>query len=251
MQQNIKLAFGYVLRSKPYRNTSALVDIFSREYGRLTLIAKGSRAPKSPWFAWLQPFQLLRLSWQGQTDLKTLTHVESTEASYWLQGLKLYSGLYLNELLLKFLQPYDAHAHLFDGYHQAVTSLAQKSLVQSESPEPLEGVLRRFEMALLCETGYGIPFSDLLALPIEAVLRYGFDAEQGWMPFVKHRISVSGQTLLDMREHNYQRLATRQEAKRLMRYLIDLHLDGQPLHTRRLVQSTAALQQGSAELKVE
>jgi DNA repair protein RecO (recombination protein O) len=233
MQQNVKLAFCYVLRSKPYGNTSALVDIFSREHGRLTLIAKGARAPKSPWVAWLQPFQLLRLSWQGQSELKTLTSVESTESSCWLQGLTLYSGLYLNELLLKFLQPYDAHPSLFDDYHQALRSLTQA--------EMLEATLRRFEMALLCEVGYGLPFADLFAFPIDALLRYGFDAEQGWVPFARHTVSVSGQTLLEMREHNYARAETRQEAKRLMRYLIDLHLGGQTLHTRRLLQTTAML----------
>jgi DNA repair protein RecO (recombination protein O) len=234
MQQSVKLAFGYVLRSRPYRNTSALVDVFSRDYGRLTLVAKGVRASKSPWSSWLQPFQLLRLSWQGQRDLKNLTHVENTLGGCWLQGLTLYSGLYLNELLLKFLQPHDAHAQLFDAYHQALKSLAQ--------PELLEAVLRQFEMALLCESGYGLPVADLFAMPIEALLHYGFDAEHGWVPFTRQGVVVSGQTLLDMREQNYQRLSTRQEAKRLMRYLIDLHLGGQPLHTRRLLQTTANLQ---------
>lgn len=238
MQQNVKLAFAYVLRSKPYRNTSALVDVFSREYGRLTLVAKGARAPKSSSATWLQPFQLLRLSWQGQLDLKNLTQVESTDGGCWLQGLKLYSGLYCNELLLKFLQPFDAHTELFDAYHQALKSLAQPTLLAGL----LEGVLRQFEMKLLSESGYGLPFADLFSVQIEALLPYGFDVEQGWVPFSRQGVAVSGQTLLDMREQNYQRLSTRQEAKRLMRYLIDLHLGGQPLHTRRLLQTTANLQ---------
>lgn len=230
MEQKVSLAWCYVLRNKAYRNTSALVDIVSREQGRLTLVAKGGRSAKSAWSVWLQPFQLLRLSWQGQQELKTLTHVESGDSSCWLQGIYLYSGLYLNELLLKFLQPFDTHPHLFDQYQASVQALAQQA--------PLEAVLRSFEMQLLTSVGYGLPITDLMADPIEAELQYGFDLEQGWVPFARHTVSVSGQTLLDMQEHNYQRPQTRQEAKRLMRYLIDLHLGGQPLHTRRLLQTT-------------
>ena len=139
---------AFVLHAYPFRETSLIVEAFSRNFGRVALVAKGARRPKSSLRGLLLAFQPLLLSWTGKAELRTLTRAEWQGGQPPLPGLALICGFYLNELLLKLLPREDPHERLFDYYQQALLALARE-------PEPAV-VLRRFELLLLTELGYAL-----------------------------------------------------------------------------------------------
>lgn len=142
---------AYVLHSRPFRDTSLLVDVLTRDFGRVGLIARGQRqARQKSRRVLLQPFVPLLLSWRGRSDLKTLTGAENSAAGVFLTGHYLYSGLYANELIMRLLPQGDAHPDIFSNYQHLLTQLATGHM--------LEAVLRRFEFSLLDELGYGLDF---------------------------------------------------------------------------------------------
>jgi DNA repair protein RecO (recombination protein O) len=144
----------YVLHTRPYRDTSLLVDLFSREHGRIGAIARGVRGPKSRHRGLLQPFTPLLVSWFGKSDLVTLNGIEPNGAPHYLTGDRLLSGLYMNELLVRALHQADPHPALFDAYTEAVEKLATVMSAQS-GIQSIERILRLFEKQLLQEVGYG------------------------------------------------------------------------------------------------
>ncbi len=238
---NALLQPAYVLSIKPYRNTSALLLVFTKDYGCLSVIAKGAKRSGSKLQLALQPFQPLKVSWLGQSDLKTLTDVEPLSSGHWLQGPLLYSGLYLNELLSKLLKPWDAHSDLFDLYHQALSDLVQSSSVTSH----MEQVLRRFELQLLDELGYGLPLDQLDAEALKVRAHYGFDEHRGLFCLNGHDehysgVSISGESLWALVNNALNTDHLRMEAKRWMRYVIQILLGGQPLNVRKTMMSQRA-----------
>lgn len=141
---------AYVLHSRPYRETSLLVDFLIAEEGRLSTVARGVQGKRSSKRQLLQPFTLLAIDWSGSGELKTLISLEEQAPRLPLIGDALYAGLYLNELLVKLLRTQDSVGTLFDVYEHALQKLALQA--------PIEPVLRRFERQLLDELGFGIPF---------------------------------------------------------------------------------------------
>jgi len=139
---------GFVLHWRPYSESSLLLDLYSRTYGRITAIAKGARGKKSPYRGTLRPFALITLGWSGKGEVKTLTQCEWTGPGVALHGPGLFCGYYLNELLIKFLHRYDPHERLFDRYLQCIHQLLNESEQQT--------ALRYFEKVLLEEIGYGL-----------------------------------------------------------------------------------------------
>ncbi len=137
---------AFVLHTTPWRETSLLVKVFSREHGILLMAAKGAKRPYSGLRAVLSVFQPVQLSWAGRNEVRTLTRAESVGALN-IAGQVLMSCWYMNELLLKSLLREDPHPHLFDAYDDALRQLAAGA-----TPNP---VLRRFEWLFLQETGYG------------------------------------------------------------------------------------------------
>ncbi|MDX1754483.1 MAG: DNA repair protein RecO [Marinobacter sp.] len=224
---------AYVLHRRPYRETSLLVDLFSLNAGRLTVIARGANSPKSPLKAQLQPFQPLLVDWQGRSELKTLLRLEVRNAPAITGTLQLYSGLYLNELLQRILPSGDPCPELFAAYIEVLNDL-----VNAVDVEPL---LRRFERTFAQTLGMGFDWAQAndTGLPVEPRGSYCYDPEQGIVlaPSPAVRLSgLSGQTLLKLAEGNYQSPECRQVAKRVMRVLIDHLLQGRPLHSRTLFQ---------------
>lgn len=146
---------GFVLHRRPYSETSLLVDLFTEETGRLTVIAKGARAKRSAWKSVLQPFTPLLLRWAGKGALKTLTKAEPAAITLPLQQTALYSGFYVNELITRVIEPETANLQLFQHYLQCLTGLATQPQV--------EPTLRLFEFHLLKILGYGIDFCIVLA----------------------------------------------------------------------------------------
>ena len=117
----VALQPAYVLHSRPYRDSSALVEMFTAEHGRLSLVARGARnrGRKGSLSSLLQPFIPLLISFSGRAELKTLGKLEAAGGGRTLRGERLYSGLYMNELLVRLLHRQDAHPRLFAAYGEA------------------------------------------------------------------------------------------------------------------------------------
>ena len=139
---------GFVLHWRPYSESSLLLDLYSRTYGRIVAIAKGARGKKSPYRGTLRPFALITLGWSGKGEVKTLTQCEWAGPGVGLSGPGLFCGFYLNELLIKFLHRHDPHERLFDRYLHCIHELLDEKDQQT--------ALRYFEKVLLEEVGYGL-----------------------------------------------------------------------------------------------
>lgn len=144
---------GYLLHSTAWRETSLIIQLFSRQHGVVALVAKGAKRPHSVLRPVLSAFQPLNVSWSGAGEVKTLTRADCIGILP-LQGRAFMSAWYMNELLLRLLPREDPHPLLFDAYQTALEHLADVD-ASYERP-PVSAVLRRFEWILLQETGYGI-----------------------------------------------------------------------------------------------
>ncbi len=225
---------GFVLHSYPFRETSLVVEVFTRHHGRMALVARGARRPRSALRGQVQPFTPLLLSWFGKSEVRTLHGAEWQGGLAPLAGMPLLCGFYLNELLLKLLARDDPHEALFDYYQATLGELSQPA------DNGLERVLRRFERHLLSEIGYAATFHEEAetAQPVCEEQAYYFVPERG--PYAgkgnSAGIPVSGRTLLDMDQDRFDSPVTRAEAKQLMRALINHHLGGKPLYTRQMLK---------------
>lgn len=222
---------GFVLHSYPYKETSLIVDVFTRDYGRVALIAKGAKRPHSKLRGVLQTFQPLSVGWAGKAEVRTLTAAEWIGGLLPLEKSALLCGFYLNELLVKLLARDDPHPALFDHYVATLNQLGH------DEPAPI--VLRKFERALLKETGVGGNFSvcATTGAAVEPERIYVVDPERG--PRLAHPADnvprVSGKTLLDMEREDYADSTTQMQSKFLMRYLLAHHLGGATLNTRQIL----------------
>jgi DNA repair protein RecO (recombination protein O) len=221
---------GYVLHTYPYKETSLIVEAFTRRFGRVALLARGARRPRSAMRGVLLSFHPLRLSWSGASELATLMGAEWAGGIPLLGGRGLMCGFYVNELLLKLLPRDDPHEALFDVYAQALAGLAAGDVA---------AVLRAFEKRLLGELGYApLLETDAQSHPIEPDRLYSYEPDRGPVPANGARggaVVVSGRTLLDVAAGDYARAETREEARALMRALIGERLHGQSLHTRSIL----------------
>jgi DNA repair protein RecO (recombination protein O) len=224
---------GYVLHSYPYKESSLIVEVFTRRHGRAGLLARGARRPRSAMRGMLLAFHPLGLSWSGSGELGTLRAVDWAGTHRAPAGLGLMCGFYLNELLLRLVPRDDPHERLFDAY---ADSLRRLSVPGSEEP-----VLRAFERRLLCELGYAplLEHDAASGAPIEPQRRYIYEPDRGPVAVNGERAGSSallGQTLLDIARDDYARADTRDAARRLLRELIAQRLGGQTLHTRTVLK---------------
>lgn len=222
---------GFVLHSYPYKETSLIVDVFTRDHGRIALIAKGAKRPHSKLRGVLQTFQPLSVSWIGKSEVRTLIAAEWVGGLLPLEKSALLCGYYLNELLVKLLARDDAHPDLFDHYVAALNQLAH------DEPAPI--VLRKFECALLKETGVAADLTICLSTgkPVEMEQIYVVDPERGPRHARPADVAprVSGKTLSDMEREDYSDATTQTQSKFLMRYLLAHHLGGMQLNTRQIL----------------
>lgn len=222
----VSLQPAFILQHRPYRESSLLLEVFTLDTGIVTLLAKGVRKEKSRMAGLLLPFSLLRISYLGRHELKTLQAVECVE-SYQLQRLALYCGFYVNELLQRFVHRFDPHQALFLGYQHCLQKLAGNASI--------EQTLRYFELLLLEESGFGIDLSmDYRAgSPVLPDARYVFQPGAGLLQ--DGRGLICGSTLLalaaktDLNDHQLP------EAKLLLRSMLDVHLQGKPLKSRQVL----------------
>lgn len=228
-KQRVDNQRAYLLHSYPYSETSLILDTFSRDHGRVPMLARGARRPRAALRGVLIGFQPLELGWFGAGEVKTLAKAEWMGGVPLLQGRCLLLGYYLNELLMKLLPREDAHPALFDAYEEALTALAGGS---ADAPE-----LRRFEKTLLREIGYGLTLdTDAEGDPLQADGLYFYLAERGPVEARGDEgvPALAGKTLLDMAADDYRDPRTRAESKVLMRQLLSHHLNGHPLQSRRV-----------------
>ncbi len=228
----VELQPAFILHSRPFRDTSLIADCFSLEYGRMSLLAKGARSAKSKQKNYLQPFTPITVSWQGKSSLKTLTSVEASGAPNKLEGNYLYSGFYLNELLVRLLPEHEANPEIFELYKTSLMALANQ--------QSLEIILRLFEEQLLQQLGYEINFTTDTGLQagIKPGQLYRFHPEQGFdlLP-LQARIEndvFSGELILDIAAHRYDNEVILSQAKRLMRLALKPLLGNKPLQSRKL-----------------
>ena len=228
---------AFILHSYPYRETSLLLDVFARGFGRVSMVARAARSPRSALRGVLLGFQPLALSWFGKGEVRTLARAEWVGGHPRLQGEALMCGFYINELLLRLLPREDPHDALFARYGEA---LAQLALSGDSAP-----ALRSFERALLKELGYAMTLDRDSASggAIDPNKSYRYDPERG--PVEANGAgpdsAVSGRTLLDMARDDYTDARTQQQAKALMRALLDHRLDHQPLKSRRIFRDLLGL----------
>ncbi len=228
----VALDRALILHRRPYRETSLLVEAFSREHGRIGLVARGANRGRARLRGLLRPFAPLLLSWAGHGDLATLTGAEEQQQALWLPAERLLSGLYLNELLITLLARHDPHPALFDDYWRALNGLAG-----DDDEEP---VLRRFEVRLLARLGYGLQLEREADgnTPIQPGWTYRYVLERGPLPFAASDggITISGHSLLSMARGELTEPGVLREVKRLTRAALAVHLD-KPLRSRALLSA--------------
>lgn len=224
---------AFVLHRREYSESSLLVDFFTENNGRITLLAKGARRPKSPLKALLQPFTPLLLRWSGKGELKTLTQAEAVSMTLPMIPMALYSGFYVNEVLARVLENQTAYQELFHHYLHCVTKLAT-------SPEALEPTLRTFEFQVLKALGYGVDFMHCIATGelVDPKMWYQFRENEGFMAsLLQNNLSFLGKDLLAFEALDFSEKSTQQAAKRFTRIALKPYLGSQPLKSRELFQS--------------
>lgn len=224
----------YVLHTYPFKETSLIVELFAKNFGRVAVAAKGARRPRSAMRGMLQAFQPMIATWSGKQELKTLHSLDWNGSLLLLKGEAMMCGFYLNELLLRLLPREDAHEVLFDYYADTLKALATSS--------DLATTLRQFELKFMQELGYAIPLeTDVEAAPIVPTQTYRYVAEHGAFkgngkPLLDDPgVMLSGSTLIHMAQDDYRDAQTRLQSKQLIRYLLAHYLGDKPLHTRQLL----------------
>ena len=223
---------AFVLHHRPYRNTSLLIEALSQDHGRIGLVARGVRMPRSRLKGLLQPFIPLLLSWSGKGDLLQLIAAEEGEKAIALPAERLLSGFYVNELLLRLLHRFDPNPEVFDAYGKLLAALS--------AGENEEAALRVFEKRLLSALGYGLMLAaDTHGAKIIPEKTYYYVLEHG--PTVgaapEAGIEIAGKSLLALHFETVTDSVVRREVKRLTRAVINLHLEGRPLQTRALARA--------------
>lgn len=221
---------AFVLHSRPYSETSLLLDLFTESHGRVRLLAKGARGRRSSLKGALQPFTPLLVRWGGKAEVKILRSAEPVSLALPLSGTALYSGLYVNELVMRVLEQETSYATLFFDYLNCMQKLA----LSSHASEP---VLREFELALLGNLGYGLDFCHCAGSgePVCDEMTYRYREEKGFIAsLVVDQRSFTGRDLKALASRQFPDLVTLRAAKRFTRMALKPYLGGKPLKSREL-----------------
>jgi DNA repair protein RecO (recombination protein O) len=231
------LAQAYILHTHPYRDTSRILEVFTREQGRLSVFARGVRGPKARLASLLQPFQALLISFSSRGDAAQLISAESAPAGHpgsltgGLPPAALMSGFYLNELLLKLMARDDPNAEVFDGYQEALVALM--------AGQPQEPVLRIFELRLLQELGYGLDLTRTVGEgPVSAQGYYHFRPAEGLVAsHAAQAGALCGSSLLNLAAGTLQDARELADARRVLSAALAHCLEGRPLATRAVARA--------------
>jgi DNA repair protein RecO (recombination protein O) len=227
---------AFVLHTRPYRETSQLVDLFVASMGKVSVVAKGSRTSRSAVKGLLQPFLPLHIRYSGKSNLKTLVQLEARSPPVVLQGERLFSALYLNELLYHLLEPDTEYPGLYSSYFQTL-------LVLSDQQQPVSPILRQFELLLLQLLGYGVDFYYAAdsGLSIDPRCFYRFDPEAGFITTeLRDHAVFSGAEILGMAERDFLDTQILAAARRFSRLAFAALLGNRPLKSRELYSAFIA-----------
>lgn len=242
--QRVNLQPAYVLHQRAYRDSSAILELFTPEYGRVAVIARGIKRPKSRMRGVVQSFQPLLVSWSGRGEMGTLATAEAQGGAIQLPPDIVACGLYLNELMIKLTHRHDPHIELFSSYDSALRCL---SAARGEGAQwSVQSCLRLFEVSLLQSLGYALMLekdSETHA-PVQPDKDYIYSIEEG--PALRSAetddefgIRISGATLLALAHKSlsggHHGASQFREAKILMREVLDYYLGHKPLHSRQLI----------------
>lgn len=213
-----ELCHSYVLHSRPYRERSRLVELWTLEHGRISAVMRQQMPPL---------FQPCLVAWRGKNALKTVAQCEMAGRPLVLEGNALFAGFYLNELLVRLLACEESHTELFVLYSDTLGRLNQG--------EGLEPALRQFEKCLLTALGYAVNFRhDHQAQLIQPQHYYQYHPEEGFVPCARSANGWAGQALLHIAQADFSETATRQAAKHILRQALARHLGNKPLKSREL-----------------
>lgn len=208
---------SFILHTRPFRDTSLLLNILSATYGHITLLARGAKSQRSPLRTLLMPFTPILISWAGKTDLPTVSKAEAYGAPYLLSGKALLSGLYLNELLVRLLERHNPYPNLYAAY--------EKTLIALKNDKNIQLTLRRFEKKLLAELGYGLQLDkEINGLDVKTDSDYYFEFGVGLKkafpkaPPSKHLFE--GKSLLALHFDKFQDKKELQDAERLLQIVL-------------------------------
>ncbi len=230
----VTLTPSFILHHRPYKETSMLLELFSRDYGRVSLVAKGVKRNKKRSPALYQLYRDLNVSWSGRGSLATLTEIEANGPGFDLQGEAMMAAFYINELLMRLLHQHESHSQLYDAYMMALTRL--------DHGESQLFALRYFEKQLLDALGYGLVLDhDLVSGdPIEAECDYYYSIDQGpssSKPATTEFVTIAGSTLLALDREELDEYSKLDGIKQLMRLTLRGYLGDKPLASRELYQA--------------
>jgi len=224
----------YILHQRSYRETSLILDIFSRDYGKLSLVARGAKRKKSADRYLMQPNQRLKLAWSIRGEMGTLTAIEADGLAYNLQDKGLLAAFYLNELTTRLLHAHEAHIELFNAYARALNDLNDRL---AEQP-----ILRIFEKQLLQSLGYGLVLTHDVetGLQIESDRDYFYHFGHG--PRINSDtgsdyIKIKGSSLIALEQEDLIDPSCLEQIKPLMRHTLSKYLGARPLASRELYQA--------------
>ena len=234
LARRAQLAPGYILHHQPYRDTSRILEVLTRDAGRLSIFARGVRGPKAKLASELQPFRLLLLSWNGRGEAPFLSGAESAPDPVSLPPACLMAGFYLNELLLKLTHRHDPVPGVFDVYHGTLEAL--------KAGAPLEASLRIFEKRLLDLLGYGVclDMDSRTGAGVEADAYYHFRPEHGVFAAAADAPGVlRGASLISLAREQLSTSRELEDARRLLQGALAHCLEGRELSTRMVARSIA------------
>ncbi len=236
--ERVELQPAYILHHRPYRNSSRLLEVFSRDHGRFGMVARGVSSRRSPLQGRLQPFRPLLLSWYSRGELATMKGAEPDGAPLPLSGAVLMSGFYLNELLLRLTWRHVGYPRLYRIYHQTLSRLGEHRVDQE--------ALRLFECRLLEQLGYGMILDHDVesGLPVQADAHYCYHIEHGPVKIGVRQgcpLPVTGATLLALANGILRDERSLKEARYLMRAVLSFYLGDKPLRSRELFRNLESL----------
>ena len=225
------MTVGFLLHSRPYRETSLLLSFFTDTDGRVDIIGRATRGSAKKRSSAPVLFSAYDLSWSGKNELKYLSHCESVQPAFQLTSKALYCGLYVNELTYRLLPKHDAEPDFFKVYSETLSGL-----MNAQAVEPC---LRIFELSLLKAIGYGLSLDlDCYGASVDPDSLYIYIPERG-LQLSTHQeaqfhIGGLGEWFLAIDSGNYQEVAVMQLAKKLLRATLSLYLGSRPLQSREL-----------------
>lgn len=230
-QRRVQQQPAFILHHRPFRDSSQIIDVLSRDHGMLALVARGSRGVRSRLRGLLRPFLPLSVSWFLKTDLGTLTGAEAAGAPLRLEGDALLSAYYVNELIIRFLHRHDPQPEIFRAYTDVVSALPAAANVAAR--------LREFEIEFLRQIGYALnlEFEADSQGALDPDGHYRYRADRGPVAVARGsgRHVFTGADLSAIARREFDRPEILRAANRLLREVIDFHLGGRELNSRKVL----------------